>query len=251
MKNKDIGKKQFLVTVNKRIFDFEEGDWTDGFYGDDTGKLIKKYKNGNTDVLSNKVIYGESLEDVKRKANAFVNDDMKKSSLVLIKERAKVEVGKFKEHSRNRVRSINKEIEENRKKREEASLSLERASNELDEIEQQISLLKKEGEDLRLELKELDNQFSTSKKEKSLYENLSKIIRDDNIEDYTITYRNLEYIILKSSCIVDLTLQVNDHLVFGWKTLGGIQIGVSGGGEFSGSWKDTTYIQSLTCSGQK
>jgi hypothetical protein len=238
MKNKRIGKKQFLVTVNKRIFDFKEGDWADGFYGDDTGKLIKKYKNGNVDVLSNKAVYGESLEDVKRKVNAFVNDDMKESSLVLIKERAKVEVEKFKEHSLNRIRDINKEIED---------LKVNRIGTLLFAIEQQISLLKKEDEDLRLELKELDKWDGTSKKEKSLYENLSMIIRDDNIEDYTIVYRNLEYIILESNCIVDLTLQVNDHLVCGWKTLGGIQIGVAGGGEYSGSWKDTICVQSLMC----
>ena len=297
LKMKSIDEKCFLVNIVKRNFTFKEADRYDKC---DEGKLLKKYEKGETTILRNEDIYGESLEDVKRKTETFVNDDMKKSSLTLIKERAKVEVEKFKEHARNRIRDIDKEIgdlksapspqgggwtynvldrlnaerdkaerlmlhyeneisntpfgevndaliEENRKKKEEARLSLENISNEIAAHEQQISLLEKEEKDLRLELKELDEWGGTREKEESLYESLSTIIRADNIEDYTIEYKELEYIVLENSQSVDLTLQVNEHLVKGWKTLGGIQIGANGGGEGYSAWGNFMYVQSLMC----
>lgn len=294
---KSIDKKCFLVNVAKRNFTFEEAGRYDNC---DEGKLLKKLKEGETTILSNEVIYGESLEDVKRKVEAFVNEDMKTSSLDLIKARAKVEVEKFKEHARSRIRDIDKEIEdlksapspqgggwtynvldrlnaerdkaerlmlhyenkisntpfgevndalieENSKNKEEARSSLENISNEIADHEQQKSLLEKEKKDLVLELKELERWNGTRKKEELLYESLSTIIRADNIEDYSIEYRNLEYIVLKNRSAVDLTLQVNDHLTKGWGILGGIQIGVCGGGEGHSSWSDYMYVQSLIC----
>lgn len=294
---KSIDKKCFLVNVVKRNFTFEEA----GRYDDcDEGKLLKKYKAGKTEVLSNEAIYGESLEEVKRKAECIINEDMKKSSLGLIKARAKVEVEKFKAHACNRIRDIDKEIEdlkhapssqgggwtyrvlerlnseraraerlmlryeneisntpfgevndalieENSKNKEEARLSLESISNEIEAHEQSKSLLEKEKEDFCLELEELERWNGTRDKEASLYESLSMIIRDDNIEDYTIEYRNLEYIVLKSGGAVDLTLQVNDHLSKGWKALGGIQVGANGGGEGHSAWSNRILYQSLIC----
>lgn len=138
-------------------------------------------------------------------------------------------------------------IEENRINQEEAKLSLENITNIIDTIEQEVSLLEKEKRDLRLELDVLNGWNGTREKEESLYESLSTIIRDDNIEDYTITYDCLKYIVVESRCADNLALQVNDHLAKGWKTLSGVQIAGAGGGETVHSWSNVLYAQSLIC----
>ena len=66
-----------------------------------------------------------------------------------------------------------------------------------------------------------------------------------SVEDYKIEAEDLLYIIVEGQSVLDLTKKVNKHLCYGWKTVGGVQLGEDStrGGPNN---KKFYFLQSLT-----
>lgn len=140
----------------------------------------------------------------------------------------------------------------NKKKAEEEKL--DKVCKEIETVNQRKSVLENEVKKISNQMNARYSKWYDDEKRwheetaKTLYEDLGKIIKDDNEEDYEIQIKELKYIVLKSDSEIGLSEQVNDHLVKGWEVLGGVQIAGSGGGDGSmRNWSEYQYVQSLVC----
>ena len=71
-------------------------------------------------------------------------------------------------------------------------------------------------------------------------------IYDNSTKNYDVEIKELNYIVLENNTLLGFTKTVNEHLKFGWKVLGGMQLSTAGGGESVHSWSEKHYLQSLT-----
>jgi ribosomal protein S21 len=117
-------------------------------------------------------------------------------------------------------------------------------SKSLEDVKSEVNELVRE--DINKSLDSFLKKWELSSGEKGRSKEDLISIYDNSIDNYDIEIEELNYIVLENDSLADFTKLVNEHLKFGWKVLGGMQLSIASGGESPYNWSNKNYLQSLT-----